>query len=63
MLDKNRTQPPGEDSDARRRIEDDDMVLNAEGPDGTIIRDGKVVKAGPRAIVGEDGTLIGMRPE
>lgn len=61
MLDKKN--PPREDSDARRRIQDDDMALNAEGPDGTIIRDGKVVHAGPRAIVGEDGTLIGMRPE
>lgn len=34
-----------------------------EKPDGTIIRGGKVVKAGSRAIVGADGTLIGMRPE
>ncbi|MBI5111860.1 MAG: hypothetical protein HZA68_07795 [Rhodovulum sp.] len=52
------------DTPAFRRIWEDEITGSVGvGPDGTVIRDGKVVKAGPRAIVGPDGTLIGMRPE
>ncbi|RAI34531.1 hypothetical protein [Rhodoplanes serenus] len=52
------------DRDTHSRVWEDEVFGGSlEYPDGTIIRDGKVVKAGPRAIVGPDGTLIGMRPE
>lgn len=52
------------DSPGFRRVWEEEVLgSEIEKADGTIIRGGKVVHAGPRAIVGEDGTLIGMRPE
>lgn len=32
-------------------------------PDGTVTVGGKVVSLGPRAIVNDEGYVIGMRPE
>lgn len=52
------------DTPAYKRIWEEEITgCTLEGPDGTVIRGGKVVRAGPRAIVGADGTLIGMKPE
>lgn len=51
------------DTPGWKRIWEDEVGGAVEKADGTIIRDGKVVHAGPRAIVGADGTLVGMRPE
>jgi hypothetical protein len=54
---------PGERNDARERIMGEEVTgARMTGPDGTIIEDGRVVFAGPGAIVDADGGLIGMRP-
>ncbi len=52
------------DTPGFKRVWEEEVVGGGlEFPDGTIVQGSRVVNAGPRAIVGEDGTLIGMRPE
>lgn len=52
------------DTPAYRRIWEEHVTGGRlEFPDGTVVRAGKVTVAGPRAIVGADGTFLGMKPE
>ena len=48
---------------AFRRIWEEELGGTSTFSDGTVVTEGKVTKAGPRAVVSEDGKLIGMKPK